>query len=210
MGTRNLTMVISNGQTKVAQYGQWDGYPSGVGLSLLSFLSNSELFNKFKNNLHKVRFLDRNGLDKEFIESYEKNAPEWSNEPDNRTPDQKEWWKTFMTRDLADEVLVNIANSELSEILIDNQTDFAADSLFCEWAYVVDLDKGTFEVYQGFNQTPLTETDRFYPLQASIKEREDKYYPVKLLASFDLNNLPSEDGFLAIDKEDDEEEDLPM
>lgn len=27
MGTRNLTMLISDGETKVAQYGQWDGYP---------------------------------------------------------------------------------------------------------------------------------------------------------------------------------------
>jgi len=29
MGTRNLTIVTSNGKTKVAQYGQWDGYPGG-------------------------------------------------------------------------------------------------------------------------------------------------------------------------------------
>jgi len=209
MGTRNLTMVISDKKTKVAQYGQWDGYPSGVGLSLLSFLTNKELFDKFKNNLYKVRFLDKEGVDKSFMEDYDKNAPIWSNEPDNRTDEQKIWFKTFMTRDLAEEVLVNIGNSELPEILIDDSSDFAADSLFCEWAYVIDLDKGTFEVYQGFNKEALTETDRFYPLQESIKEREDKYYPVKLLASFDLNNLPNEMDFLSIDKEE-ETEDLPL
>ena len=38
MGTRNLTMVISNGKTKVAQYGQWDGYPDGQGMTALSTL----------------------------------------------------------------------------------------------------------------------------------------------------------------------------
>ena len=27
MGTRNLTVVYLDGQYKVAQYGQWDGYP---------------------------------------------------------------------------------------------------------------------------------------------------------------------------------------
>jgi len=27
MGTRNLTCVMKDGQYKVAQYGQWDGYP---------------------------------------------------------------------------------------------------------------------------------------------------------------------------------------
>lgn len=57
MGTRNLTMVISQeGEKKVAQYGQWDGYPSGVGASVLAFLKNEELFEKLKSNLSKVRF----------------------------------------------------------------------------------------------------------------------------------------------------------
>lgn len=31
MGTRNLTAVYLDGQYKVAQYGQWDGYPEGRG-----------------------------------------------------------------------------------------------------------------------------------------------------------------------------------
>ncbi len=145
MGTRNLTMVISQGETKVAQYGQWDGYPSGVGSCLLSFLK-SDNFEKMKNNLSKVRFLDVEGEDKDFMESYNKNAPEWSNEPDNRTDEQKEWFNTFCSRDLSDEVLVNIAKSDKDEIILRDETYFAADSLFCEWAYVIDLDKNTFEI----------------------------------------------------------------
>ena len=72
MGTRNLTMVIDQqGEKKVAQYGQWDGYPSGVGLGVLSFLKDKDLFEKIKSNLSKVRFLDEEGVDKEFIEDYE-------------------------------------------------------------------------------------------------------------------------------------------
>ena len=38
MGTRNLTIVYSNGEYKVAQYGQWDGYPEGLGVQLLKYL----------------------------------------------------------------------------------------------------------------------------------------------------------------------------
>jgi hypothetical protein len=38
MGTRNLTIVHLEGEYKVAQYGQWDGYPSGNGVKVLEFL----------------------------------------------------------------------------------------------------------------------------------------------------------------------------
>ena len=72
-------MVINQeGEKKVAQYGQWDGYPSGVGAGVLKFLKDEKLFEKFKTNLSKVRFLDEEGVDKDFIESYNKNAPQWS------------------------------------------------------------------------------------------------------------------------------------
>ena len=43
MGTRNLTMVISENKTKVAQYGQWDGYPEGQGKTILKFLKRCDL-----------------------------------------------------------------------------------------------------------------------------------------------------------------------
>jgi hypothetical protein len=38
MGTRNLVAVQIDGQYKIAQYGQWDGYHSGKGLEVLEFL----------------------------------------------------------------------------------------------------------------------------------------------------------------------------
>ena len=38
MGTRHLTIVAAAGGYPVAQYGQWDGYPSGQGVTALNFL----------------------------------------------------------------------------------------------------------------------------------------------------------------------------
>ena len=38
MGTRNLTVVFMDGEYKVAQYGQWDGYPEGQGITCFNFL----------------------------------------------------------------------------------------------------------------------------------------------------------------------------
>jgi hypothetical protein len=44
MGTRHLIKVIYNKETKVAQYGQWDGYPDGQGLTILNFLDEEGNF----------------------------------------------------------------------------------------------------------------------------------------------------------------------
>ena len=38
MGTQNLTSVWFEGKYRIAQYGQFDGYPSGQGLTVLHFL----------------------------------------------------------------------------------------------------------------------------------------------------------------------------
>ena len=40
MGTRHMIAVVNNGKYRVAQYGQWDGYPSGQGVGVLGFLTN--------------------------------------------------------------------------------------------------------------------------------------------------------------------------
>ena len=56
------------------------------------------------------------------------------------------------------------------------------------------------EVYEGFNEEPLVEGERFYFLQESLEE-DSGYYPVKLVASFDVNNLPDEVGFIETIKE---------
>lgn len=156
MGTRNLTMVINQeGEKKVAQYGQWDGYPSGVGAGVLKFLKDKELFEKFKANLSKVRFIDEDGIDKEFIENYNKNTPQWSNEPDNRTDEQKDWFQKYSSRDLSEEVLINIANSTDNEIiLIDKESTGKSDG-WVEYCYVINLKENTLSVYYHIDQEPI-------------------------------------------------------
>ena len=202
MGTRNLTMVINKeGETKVAQYGQWDGYPSGQGTTILSFLQAYDL-DEFNEKLNVISFFNK------------KEEEELNNDPN---------WLTkypWLTRDLGGEILKTIFNNKFvkktfdpvtfdyhySTIEVDikkliNQTTFAGDGLFCEWAYVVDLSKGTFEVYEGFVKTPLDSTERFYYLQ---KEDSD-YSPVKLVKEYKLSELPTGKEFLN-DLEPNEEE----
>ena len=66
MGTRNLTMVIADAETKVAQYGQWDGYPEGQGKIALEFLRGVDLV-KFRERLKSIKWLTKeqiNEIDK--------------------------------------------------------------------------------------------------------------------------------------------------
>jgi hypothetical protein len=64
MGTRNLTKVIDkDGITRVAQYGQWDGYPEGQGKSMLDFISNYRMLDKIELSLAKCRFIDQAEID---------------------------------------------------------------------------------------------------------------------------------------------------
>lgn len=157
MGTRSLTMVIDQkGTKKVAQYGQWDGYPSGVGSGVLDFLKDKELFKKFKSKLSNVRFLDEKGKDKAFIESYNENAPKWSNEPDNRTEEQKRWFDTYCTRNLAHKVLINIANAgKDAEIILIDSEDTAKGDGWVEYSYVINLKKNTLSVHGHVDCKPM-------------------------------------------------------
>ena len=40
MGTRHLILVYYKHRYHIAQYGQWDGYPAGQGLTVLEFVSD--------------------------------------------------------------------------------------------------------------------------------------------------------------------------
>ena len=57
MGTRNLTAVYLDGQYKVAQYGQWDGYPEGQGITALTFLRDKMDLELFKEALRNSSYI---------------------------------------------------------------------------------------------------------------------------------------------------------
>lgn len=206
MGTRHLIAVQHEGQYKIAQYGQWDGYPEGQGFSVLKFLAVKGNIKRLRAALAKVRFFEPEGRDKEFIDSYSANAPEWSDQPDLRTEEQKRWFDTYITRDLGADILENVAASNDEEIILRNSIDFAEDSS-CEYAYVIDLDKNTFEAFEGGNQEALDPSERFALRQKSQVERD--YMPVRLVKSWPLDALPSEADLVqafAIEEEEEESE----
>lgn len=174
MGTRHLICVVKDGAYKVAQYGQWDGYPSGQGVNILDIIK-SETFDLevFRKKVDRVR---------------------WITETENKTIDENpNWTKEYphLSRDCGSDILTHIFNADES-LSLANNLSFAGDSLFCEWAYVLNLDNDTLEVYKGFNEQPINENERFY----GFNDPKSGYYPVKFLKEYDLHNLPSNEEFV--------------
>lgn len=189
MGTRNLTIVKRNGEYKVAQYGQWDGYPSGQGVTVLEFAHKLNTINT------RMEFIRK-------VDSVQVASAEYLSDIDRRVEDGeiKDWRKSYpeLSRDTCAEILDMIMEKPPGLKLKDD-INFAADSLFCEWAYVIDLDENAFEAYVGFNESPLNSSDRFYFLMDKRPmDYQKAFYPIKLYpgARWSLNKLPTQDGFL--------------
>ena len=134
MGTRNLTVVKNAaGTTKIALYGQWDGYPSYSGIKVLEFLRNEDNQQLLESKLDNVEFITDEECDK-IYNSFE--STDWEN-------------KDFLNahpglhRDTGVGILEVVANSNSVIKTVDN-SEFRNDTLFCEGIYEVDFQSNKF------------------------------------------------------------------
>ena len=188
MGTRHLICVVSKGQYRVTQYGQWDGYPSGQGVKICRFIHGADLA-KFARNVELVKSIDNGeikrrcmnlGADDSGLVSFDMADEFNSNWP-------------HLSRDTGYGVLKMI-ESDLDEVG-PISLDFAANSLFCEWAYVLDLDVGVLEIYQGFNHQPVPDGERFasLPRHKNHDGTDSEYYPVRLVEKIHFDQIKETD-----------------
>ena len=186
MGTRHLIAAVIDGQFKVAQYGQWDGYPDGQGATINDILSDPAKLAALPDALRKCRWI----TDEEIEELNKTNGA---------------WVKThpWLSRDAGASVLQMVLDHD--GLALNDTRGFAGDSLFCEYAYVLDFDKGVLELYEGFNKEQTPEDSRF-PSGADWLEDTDGYEPVKLMGSWPLGGEHTVEAMnRALKKYDDEE-----
>jgi hypothetical protein len=140
MGTRNLTVVKDkNGTTRVAQYGQWDGYPQYSGIEALKFLREEMNQEKLLKRLTLVQFID----DQEAEAIWE------GFDHDDNDPTKYDLEYPGLTRNTGIGILEAVASSTATLKTIDN-SEFANDTLFCEGIYEVDFSTNKFiSTYQG-------------------------------------------------------------
>lgn len=193
MGTRHLQCVYVGGEYKVAKYCQWDGYPDCNGLKTLQFIRDRMDEEKFKQALGRCTFVSEKEINEMYDESNIDVSDGWI------SFDEAEQFSKIhpqLTRDMSAEIFEWIQENSLNRIPLQNNLEFASNSLSCEWVYVLDMDRRTFEVYKGFNQETLGEDERFVNLAPYQSYSESTYYPVKLIKLWDFSNLPTDQEFL--------------
>lgn len=205
MGTRNLSAVVVDGEYRVAKYCQWDGYPSGVGLDILNVLRTSNL-NELKERIRKnAGYIDDDKISALYEDLGINIENRWISYDDSKRFSQA---YPLLSRDsnLSDVFHEHLKSND-KMIYTKNGIDFVNDSLFCEYAYVVDFDKNTFEVYRGFTTEPIDKSERFYKEneEALPGHDETQYYPVRHWHTWSLNDLPNENDFIEALNEECEE-----
>jgi hypothetical protein len=213
MGTRGFITFVNGGVEKTT-YNQFDSYPSCLGLSVLR---NVRELLGVELPLAEAAYEPALAELRHVVEGLRVVSQEHTPVTATDIDAYALWTDTYVdTRDENGDrrttpswyQLLRGTQGDINEILsagcMLDASEFPADSLFAEWGYVIDLDDEDLEVYEGFQQE-AHDVGRF----AKRKRAREAYAPVKRIASWPLNELPTDGEFLAattgrtLDAEDD-------
>jgi len=178
MGTRGLYGFRYHGIDKTT-YNHYDSYPDCLGLDMLEYCSKHdvETMKKIYDNIYLVNESDK--------------------------PTQKDidlclaagWYDGNVSRQTTEEWYCLLRNTQGNLSAYDSYMDgklpmidnhhFIEDSLFCEYAYIINLDEEVLEFWVGFQKKPQ-EGNRYGEVP------DDGYYPCALKASVPLDQITSE------------------
>ena len=189
MGTRGAWGFVSNG-TEYLTYNHYDSYPEALGTDILCFMrGQTGDLDGLRNRVEALQSVDAQA------EPSEDERVKLADFADTGVSTGKDWYS--LLRETQGNPELTLAAGYMPE----GGGDFARNnSLFCEWAYVVDLDAGFFEVYKGFQTEPHTE-GRF-----ADGEPRKGYYPCKMIAAYSIHELPTDEQFLEDCSPPDEDE----
>lgn len=188
MGTRGAIGFKVCGKYKIT-YNHFDSYPDGLGEEVVKFVEDVRSkgdIGKFRKNAEKVRLVtDDTPPTQEDIEKYEKLGLLNEN-VSNQT--KKEWYCLLREAQGAN-TLELVRGGKLGH-MIDN-FKFLEDSLFCEYAYIVNLDDNRLEFYEGFNTAGI-DKDSPLPFKDESKYEAERgggsrYFPVRFKGSVPLD-----------------------
>lgn len=167
MSTRGLYGFRKNGQDKLT-YNHWDSYPDCLGKTIVEFCKQTSIA-----EMNKI--FDQIILVNEGSKPTKQQIVECIEYYDDSVGNQniKDWY--CLLRDAQGNP--NVYKQGL-KYMIDNK-NFIKESLFCEYAYIINLDENILEFYVGFQ-------DEFDINNRYGTEQTDGYYPCKMVSYYPI------------------------
>lgn len=176
MGTRGSAGFIYKDKESLS-YNHFDSYPDGLGKEVLRFISKvnkEDGWNKFKENASYLKNITGKITDNDMIEKYKKYSDLSVSEKSYTDP------YCLFRKIQGSEWMNEVYKGYLQDYMLNNK--FIKDSLFCEYAYIINLDNMKLEFYDGYQKKPQL-GNRFGV------EYDDEYYPCRLVSIFDLESI---------------------
>jgi hypothetical protein len=177
MGTRHLTIIKHEGQIKLANYGQWDGYPSGQGRNIIEYLRGEAVpKTDFKGTVqeeipavqyNREMLIDglkhtREVTDDEMTAIFrglgmepDKEGSVWMNLDQAKEYHRKH---AALSRDTGSDILKLVQKASFTHpLLVRSNLDFGKDSS-CEYVWLMDLDADELQMYFQYPGFPVVAT----------------------------------------------------
>lgn len=180
MGTRGFVGFVAEGHETIT-CNHWDSYPEGLGAFVLHYARSVTDWEAVKRQAAAIVHVDTSVPP---TEEQRQLLKEWE-DPEVASADDP-WYRLLRSTQGSPDAILAAGHAA-------HEPDWPGDSLFCEWGYLLDLDQGVFEVYEGFQTEPHTD-GRFHDRQG-----RHGYYPVRLRASWKLTDLPDFDAMTALE-----------
>jgi len=175
MGTRGAYGFRLDGEDRLS-YNHYDSYPSCLGEKILQ--DTERLMSKYTINQLKDK-----------VRNLKSVHPESTTDEEIRQITEK-YHNTSVSLGTLDDPYCCFREAQGDIIaMLDmgyflEANSFILNSLFCEWAYIINLDTEELEIWKGFQKAP-SKNNRY-----GKKSYED-YYPCTMIKSFSLHNLSS-------------------
>ena len=188
MGTRGAIGIRFNKVDKIS-YNHFDSYPEGLGVEFV------------KDVAKLMKDFGQEALTRFFPEI------RMVNEGDKPTKDEIKRFKVFSKDNVGNgddwySLLRGAQGSLYKGVVIRVMTENAAfmhDSLFCEWAYIFNLDTMKIEVYRGFQKKAFK--GRYSKAAEKAEKGSTQYYGVKLVAEIPVATKGMEKAMLEVGKQ---------
>lgn len=170
MSTRGAFGFIKNNKEKIA-YNHFDSYPKCLGKEIVNFVMDNSIeeLNRICDNISVVESDDLPTMWQ--IKSIEKFLSD-----DLKVKDIQDFYKLISE-------FQSIEYFEKGFPFMLDYKEFMGDSLFCEYAYIINLDNNTLEVYEGGNTEDTG--NRF----SKYAKGNENYKEVKLRGKIKLKEL---------------------